>query len=70
MLRTRTISTIGVALVLAAPSTAGAQQDLRSPDARDAAVVVTRRRTCARRTPVTRRPIGTVPPGHALAGRP
>ncbi len=41
MLRTRTISTIGVALVLAAPSTAGAQQDLRSPDARDAGVVVT-----------------------------
>ena len=38
MLRTRIITTVGaVALALAIPAAAGAQQDLRSPDARDAA---------------------------------
>jgi uncharacterized iron-regulated membrane protein len=36
MLRTRSISTIGAILALAIPAAAGAQQDLRSPDAKDA----------------------------------
>ena len=41
MLRTR-ITTVGVvALALSTPTTAGAQQDLRSPDTRDAAAAAT-----------------------------
>jgi hypothetical protein len=36
MLRTRSISTIGAILALAIPAAAGARQDLRSPDAKDA----------------------------------
>jgi hypothetical protein len=36
MLRTRSIGTIGAILALAIPAAAGAQQDLRSPDAKDA----------------------------------
>jgi hypothetical protein len=41
MLHTRIITIGVVALALAAPTAAGAQQDLRSPDTRDAAAAAT-----------------------------